>query len=162
MFFLHQLIHLLPQYQRRVLLKIYRVLHLHLKGKFVLRNSAVKYFVFWVSLRLSPSSSSMATRPRRRQNRHQMAVMIKCWCSRTGLSSSFRVISRPNMSRCSFLNGLVRDGVLDLLLDFTHSAMATDKLIYLRQYWCAGHVVTVHKAATLGLKRERCGRVQQL
>ena len=137
------------QAQRRVLLKICRVLQLHEKGKVFLAESRRKVIRVWIHLRLLPSSSSTASRPKCIQNRHRTAVTTDGLCPCTRLSAPVCVISRPNMSRCSILNGLVRDGVLDLLLDFTDSAMATDKLIYLRQYWRAGHVVTVHKAVNL-------------
>ena len=130
-------------------LKICRVLQLHEKGKVFLAESRRKVIRVWVRLRLRPSSILTASRPKCIQNRHQTAVTTDCLCPCTRLSFPVCVISRPNMGSCSILNGLVRDGVLDLLLDFTHSAMATDKLIYLRQYWCAEHVVTVHKAANL-------------
>jgi hypothetical protein len=81
------------------------------------------------------------------QNRQRTAVTIDaCW-----LSIPDCVISSPNMSRCSLLKGLLREGVSPFFLDFagldmTDSQREEDWKDERTTNWqmCAGHLVQTH------------------
>ncbi|CAK9861584.1 unnamed protein product [Sphagnum jensenii] len=81
------------------------------------------------------------------QNRQRTAVTVDaCW-----LSIPDYVISSPNMSRCSLLKGLLREGVSPFFFDFAGSNMIDSQR---EEDWkdkqttnwqmCAGHLVQTH------------------